>query len=184
MSTYSSLPLASENSSQSGAGARELAWARYGANLRGATLWLCLGLFLTVWTPLRAADEPLVVETTVMKVATNAEGQTTLVDAATAAPGDVLVYRATYRNTGATTLSELIATLPVPPGLVYVEGSAVPAAVAATRDGKTYFNLATEPKPEPISAWRALRWAPRDLSAGGEFTIELSAQVAAPATKS
>lgn len=138
-----------------------------------------MGLFLLSWVPARAADEPLEVITTVQKVVTDDTGRETLVDAPKAEPDETLVYRATYRNVGPTVLHELTATMPVPPGLTYLEGSAAPAAIEATVDGKAFFRLNAEPLPAPTTAWRALRWAPRDLSPGAAFTIELRARVVA-----
>ncbi|MCC6414649.1 MAG: DUF11 domain-containing protein [Opitutaceae bacterium] len=141
--------------------------------------WMIAGLMLALiaGTEVQAADEPLVVETTVLKVTHDADGREVLVEAPKAGPDDVLVYRAIYRNTGAATLGELTAVMPVPPGLEYLEGSAAPAAIEATRDGKTYFRVDAEPLPAPVAQWRALRWAPRDVRPGESFTIELRARV-------
>lgn len=66
-------------------------------------------------------------------------------EAGVAAPGDLLEYRAEYRNTGKTALENVVLTLPLPDRSSFVSGSAQPAAVmASTSDKRTIFRtLAT-----------------------------------------
>jgi uncharacterized repeat protein (TIGR01451 family) len=127
-----------------------------------------------------AASEPLQVTMTVFKVIESAPGNEELLPAEQASPGEVLLYRATYRNVGKSTLREVAAHVPVPPGLAYVDDSARPAAASASGDGRTFFPVGQPPRTTPPSAWRMLRWPARDLSAGADFTVELRARVVLP----
>ncbi|HEX2099735.1 MAG TPA: hypothetical protein VHF69_03670 [Candidatus Synoicihabitans sp.] len=125
------------------------------------------------------ASEQLQVAMTVFKVTEDAFGNEALLPAEEARPGDVLLYRAAYRNSGKSALREVAAHVPVPPGLAYVNDSARPAAEAASIDGRAFFSIAQPPTPTPPPTWRTLRWAARDLAAGADFTVELRARVLA-----
>ena len=128
---------------------------------------------------LRAA-EPLEVVTEVKKIVSDQDGHEAYVEAARANPSEVLIYLATYTNRSAAPLQEIVALMPIPPGLAYLDGSASPGAAEATQDGKRFFSLrpGTAGTP-PITAWRALRWAPRSLAPGEKFVVSLRAKVLA-----
>jgi uncharacterized repeat protein (TIGR01451 family) len=82
---------------------------------------------------------PLDITLTVKKIV-RVHGQERRLDASHAEPGDILEYRAEYKNIGAAPLSALSATLPLPEHTVLVAGSAYPAgAEASTRSAKNRF---------------------------------------------
>jgi uncharacterized repeat protein (TIGR01451 family) len=123
-------------------------------------------------------DSPLAVNLVVLKPTLDADGKEVLVNAAEATPGQILVYRVTYRNNGTSDMKAIVASLPVPAGLAYQEASATPAAAQASVDGKTFFDVAQPPKDTPAATWRVIRWAPHPaLSPGKEFTVEIHARV-------
>lgn len=134
-------------------------------------------------TPAAAADgeSPLEVNLVALKAGPVVDGKETLVPAAEAKPGQTLVYRVTYHNRSAGELKNVAATVPVPAGLAYVGDSAQPAAEQATIDGKTFFPVGSPPKDTTPASWKELRWSPRPLAPGAEFTVELRARVESPA---
>ena len=83
------------------------------------------------------ADGTVRVTLTAQHVTTTA-GHEKLESADKARPGDVIEYRAVYRNDGTTAVRQLMATLPIPVGLEYLASSALPAAAQASLDGRTY----------------------------------------------
>ena len=80
--------------------------------------------------------------------------------AAQVRPGDVIEYRASYRNQGASRVHGVAATLPIPAGTEYVARSASPAAQLASTDGLTF---------APIPLTRRVR-----LADGREVTREIA----------
>lgn len=145
-------------------------------------LWaafLCL-LVVALTVPAASAQQesPLGVNLVVLKPALDAAGKETLINAAEVTPGQILIYRVTYRNNGTSDMKAIVASLPVPVGLAYQEASSKPEAVQASVDGKTFFDIAHPPKDTPASTWRVLRWAPHPvLAPGKEFTVEINARV-------
>lgn len=102
-------------------------------------------------------------------------------DAATAGPGDVVRYRAVYRNQSSGPLRQLAPTLPIPVGTEYVANSAWPLPAEASLDGQTYETLpirrlqrrpdgTEELRAVPASAFRALRWRVGELAPGSAFS--------------
>ena len=116
-----------------------------------------------------------------------------LVPTTRALPGDTIEYQVTYRNGGTTPARQIKAVLPVPAsGMAYLAGSALPAAVEASLDGKTYAPapLTREVVREgrriteavPVSEYRFLRWDLGDLPAGAAVTVKSRMRLAgAPA---
>ena len=125
-----------------------------------------------------SAGSPLDVKLLTLVANAGEDGKETLKPATEAKPGEVLVYQATYRNTGATSLGNVAASVPVPAEFAYIEGSAKPAALEASIDGKTFFPVGQPPKDTTSAAWRVLRWSPRPLAAGASFTTEIRVRVA------
>lgn len=146
----------------------------------GLSLALCLtALFAT--PRVYAAD----LETKLManRVVGTGENEK-LVDAANAAPGEVIRYVASFSNTTARGLSQVVATLPIPGGLELLPATVKPAATEGSLDGKVFVPLKRllGPKAEgglgtQVSAVRALRWEPRDIAAHAEFSVEARAKV-------
>lgn len=122
-------------------------------------------------------ESPLEVNLVVLKPSLSPEGKETLVPSPEAEPGQTLVYRVTYTNRGKSELGEVVASVPVPAGLVFVEDSAKPAPARASVDGKTFFDVAQPPAGVLPAAWKVVRWNPRDLPPGAEFVVEIRARV-------
>ena len=115
------------------------------------------------------------VELTAQRV-TKAQGREALAPADQAKPGDLLEYRALYRNAGTGEARGLAATLPIPRGTLYVKGSAAPQKVEASLDGQTFAPVPLMRKEKaadgrtvlrevPVSEYRALRWPLGTLAA-------------------
>jgi uncharacterized repeat protein (TIGR01451 family) len=128
------------------------------------------------------AAEPVTNTLTVQRVALRADGAESLEAAAAAKPGDLLEYRAEFRNTGSSAARGLQATLPIPPGVTFVAGSARPAGALASTDGTNYAPLpltrrvrhadGTETTERvPLGDYRYLRFAPTDLAANGALSV-------------
>ena len=84
-------------------------------------------------------------------------------------PGDVIEYRAEYRNGGAQPVKQLAATLPVPKGMEYLPRTAAPQSLQASLDGKTFESVPLRRRVRladgrevvrevPASEYRFLRW--------------------------
>lgn len=113
------------------------------------------------------------------------DGRESLVDAASAKPGDVIEYTATYRNAGKAAITGLQATLPIPPQTEFIPGTARPAQVSASLDGRAFAaiplmrTVEREGRrievPVPWREYRALRWSAGEL--GGEKSATFTARV-------
>ena len=120
------------------------------------------------------------------KVVKNAKGVEQLVAAPTVMPGDVIEYKATYKNNSAKPVTGLVANLPIPEGLEYLPKSAKPGATLVTVATKDSV-YAVEPlmrklpdgnvAPVPYVDYRALRWTLGQLPAGGEAAVTARARV-------
>jgi uncharacterized repeat protein (TIGR01451 family) len=115
------------------------------------------------------------VELTAHRV-TMTQGRETLAPADQAKPGELLEYRALYKNSGTSEARGLAATLPIPQGTQYVKGSAAPQKVEASLDGRTFAPIPLMRKEKtadgrtviravPLSEYRALRWPLGTLAA-------------------
>lgn len=143
---------------------------------------------IAAFTALPAAaqkePDPLESRLSAHKIAV-AEGRETRVDAATAKPGDVIEYVATYRNAGKVALKGLQATLPIPRETEFIPGSTTPADAKASIDGRTFADIPLKRKVTrngqqieeqvPYREYRALRWNAGEL--GGEKTMAFTARV-------
>jgi uncharacterized repeat protein (TIGR01451 family) len=145
-------------------------------------------LALALHTQQTFAAEPLTASLEAHKVVL-AEGKEQLVAAAEAKPGDVLEYRATYRNISAKALRAVMATLPVPSsGVEYLPNTAAPAGVEASIDGAQFAPaplkrvvMTPDGRPQqqlvPASEYRFLRWPLGDLPAGASKTVSARVRV-------
>lgn len=135
------------------------------------------------------AAEPLSPTLEAHKVVRSVDGKEQFTAAADAKPGDVLVYRATYKNVSDKPLRNVMATLPVPAtGVEYLADSAAPTAVEASTDG-VQFALAPlkrvvklhDGKPQQqlvaTTEYRFLRWPLGDLPAGASKTVSARMRV-------
>jgi uncharacterized repeat protein (TIGR01451 family) len=133
---------------------------------------------VTPVTPLAAKQaSPLSVELTVKKIILKDEKELRA-DAANAAPGDVLEYRAEYKNIGAVTLSKALLTLPLPDHTTYIDGSAYPAGMTASnRNAIADFKSPPLLQQAPGDAIGALRWATNKLTPGQTVTVSMRVRV-------
>ena len=65
------------------------------------------------------------------KIVRGADGKENYTSADSAKPGDVIEYKAVYRNKGKKAATNLLATIPVPLGTDYLTGSAKPAKLGS-----------------------------------------------------
>jgi uncharacterized repeat protein (TIGR01451 family) len=133
-----------------------------------STLALALAMAALVAASVAHAAGGVTVELTANRV-TKSQGRDVLAPAEQARPGDLLEYRARYKNDGKSEARGLAATLPIPRGTQYVPGTALPRRVEASLDGHTFapvpltrkVRLAdgrTVTREVPVSEYVALRW--------------------------
>jgi uncharacterized repeat protein (TIGR01451 family) len=141
------------------------------------TRLLALTLFLFVGASVAQQAGDVTSTLTVTLIVAGKDGKETRSVADAAKPGDVLEYVAEYRNAGKTSARKLEATLPIPAGTEFLAASAKPGDVRASLDGSKYEAMPLKRKVRradgstveelvPLSEYRFLRWAPRDLAAG------------------
>ena len=133
-----------------------------------STLALALAMAALAAASVAHAAGGVTVELTANRV-TKSQGRDVLAPAEQARPGDLLEYRARYKNDGKAEARGLAATLPIPRGTRYVPGTALPSRVEASLDGHTFapvpltrkVRLAdgrTVTREVPVSEYVALRW--------------------------
>jgi uncharacterized repeat protein (TIGR01451 family) len=142
---------------------------------------LLLWTLLLIGTRTFAADDQVSATLHAFQVITS--GNTVkLVPTTQANPGDVIEYQVTYRNNGTTPARQVLATLPVPEGgMAYLDGTATPAALMASLDGKTFApaplkrefvrNGRRQSETVPTSEYRFLRWDLGELAPGQSVTV-------------
>jgi uncharacterized repeat protein (TIGR01451 family) len=139
--------------------------------------------------PAKPAQGSVAVELTAKRV-TKDQGKEVLVPADEAKPGELIEYRALYRNDGASEAKGLMATLPIPRGTQYVAGSALPRGVEASLDGHTFAAVPlkrTVKTPDgrtvvqevPVNEYRALRWPLGALSSRDQRSVSARVRVEA-----
>ncbi|MDY6948283.1 MAG: hypothetical protein SXG53_21455 [Pseudomonadota bacterium] len=135
------------------------------------------------------AAEPLSATLEAHRVIRAADGKERFSTAAEARPGDVLEYRATYKNVSTQPLRAVMATLPVPSsGVEYLMNSAAPGGAEASTNGAQF-------APPPLkrlvrqsdgkhqqqlvaaAEYRFLRWLLGDLPAGASKTVSARVRV-------
>lgn len=117
---------------------------------------LALGVLLTPAFARASGDVSVIL--TARRI-TVVDGKETKSPAEQARPGDVIEYRAEYRNDGAAPVKQLAATLPVPNGMEYLPRTAAPQTLLASLDGAKF---------EPVPLKRRVR-----LADGREVTREV-----------
>lgn len=138
-------------------------------------------------SPAAPVKGSVAVELTAQRV-TKAQGKEVLVPADQAKPGELLEYRALYRNDGAGDAKGLMATLPIPRGTEYVAGSALPGRVEASLDGRTFAPVPlkrtvktpdgrTVEQDVPVAEYRALRWPLGVLASRAQRTVSARVRV-------
>lgn len=71
-------------------------------------------------------------------VTTDSAGRPAFLPATAAKPGDILEYRATYRNNSGNLIADLKAVLPIPAATALLENTANPRAIEASLTGESY----------------------------------------------
>jgi uncharacterized repeat protein (TIGR01451 family) len=139
--------------------------------------------------PALAADKgDLAVDLKGQKVVKAADGKEKFESAEKARPGEVIEYKAVYRNKGKSPAGDLKATIPVPLGTEYIPGSAKPAAMTASLDGKEYAPVPlknkvtlpsgkTEIRDVPYDEYRFFRWDLKTLEPGKSATVSLRVKI-------
>jgi uncharacterized repeat protein (TIGR01451 family) len=108
------------------------------------------------------------------------DGKEVLGDGSQAKPGDVLEYRAIYKNVSKSPVRNLAATLPVPAAMEYVAQTANPVGAEATTDKKNFAPvplLRANKEPIPTKEYRALRWHVATLAADQSFVVSARMKV-------
>lgn len=158
-----------------------------------ARLLLVAASIASAGPALAAAAEPAVTLSVAKIVVPQPGAAERRVDAAQAQPGDLLEYRAVYRNDTARTLNRAQLTLPVPlagHAVEYVQGSAQPEAFGASRDGLRYAAAPLHVErigadgrvqrvPAPAADYRFLRWDLGDLPPSAVRTVHARVRVLA-----
>jgi uncharacterized repeat protein (TIGR01451 family) len=114
------------------------------------------------------------------------DGKESFEPAGTARPGDTLEYVASYANKGKTGVTNLEATLPVPPNTEIILESIKPAGAKASTGGSSFGDVPLKRKVRdasgaekeqvvPAREYRSLRWYPGALAAGA--TVSFAARV-------
>lgn len=140
-----------------------------------------------VATPSMAAAE--VVATLTAQKVVGAPGKgTTYQPADNASPGDVIEYQAVYTNHGKSPVRNLVPTMPIPAGMEYIPGSAKPAQMMASLDGKKFeavplMRMVTLPNGKqelrevPYEEYRFVRWTTGDMAAGHSTMVSARAKM-------
>ena len=142
---------------------------------------------LAVASPVVARGDVMVTLTADL-IIPKGDGREAATSAATAKPGDVVEYRATYKNLDDAAVRKLDATLPIPVGMEYLARSASPAPALASVDGHEFAPLPLRRRVRladgrevtqevPTSEYRFLRWAIGTLAAHDSRTVRARARV-------
>lgn len=131
-------------------------------------------------------DSPLSIQLSVKKIV-HIKNEERKVDASRAEPGDILEYRAVYKNIGRSGLNALSAILPLPEHTTLVGGSPYPGnPEVSTRSAKEKFlplpisDSTSKASSEAVSSkdgspgfgrYGALRWEISQLAPGESFTV-------------
>lgn len=134
-----------------------------------------------------AAKSAIEVTLVQKKVLAGPKGAERLVDAGTVRPDDVIEYQATYTNTSAKPVTQVVARLPLPAGLAYVPRSARPAEGAALAAQDNQFGpeplmrrlVTGKTEAVPYDEYRNVRWTLGQIPAGRSVTVSARARVEA-----
>ena len=145
--------------------------------------------------PVLAADKGSVaVELTGRKVVKDASGKEKFESAEKAKPGDVIEYRAVYRNKGKGTVTNLKGVIPVPMGTEFIPGSAKPSQITVSLDDKEYAPVPLKRKVTlpsgkkemqdvPYEEYRFIRWDMQTLAPGKGSTVSMRVKLSTEPSK-
>jgi uncharacterized repeat protein (TIGR01451 family) len=145
------------------------------------TLKIYLSMISVVMLLSFAAQAEVKVEMKAERVSIQ-QGKEVVSPANHAAPGDIVQYTATYKNTDKKPATQVIATLPIPAATEYIPGTATPAGAWASTDGANFSPIPLHrmvkngegkmvEQEVPASLYRALRWSLGDLAGGASRTV-------------
>ena len=144
-----------------------------------------LAMTVALAVPVFAAQPGgVVIDLIGQKVVNGADGKEKFESSDKAKPGEVIEYKAVYRNTGKIKATDVLATIPIPLGTEYLSGSAKPAKVMASLDGKEYAPVPLkrevtlpsgkkEMRTVPYEEYRFIRWELKSLDPGKSATVSL-----------
>jgi len=106
-----------------------------------------------------------------------------------AQPNDVIEYIATYKNNTDHGISDLMATLPIPEGTIFLPATTHPKGAQASLDGAEYGDIPLtrrvqlpsgkwEVQNVPYKEYRSLRWNLQSLAAGEDKAVSARVLVA------
>ena len=138
----------------------------------------------TAW----AEKDPVTVVMEAHKVSVDDKGKEHLNPADEAKPADIVEYKATYTNNTDHGISNLLATVPIPAGMVFQDSNYKPSRVMATIDGKAYKAVPLMRKVQladgswkkvkvPLSEYRSLQWKLGKLKAKSEKVVSARMKV-------
>jgi uncharacterized repeat protein (TIGR01451 family) len=144
-----------------------------------------IALLVPSWA---SAQSDVAVSLAASRVSLDADGKESLAAAEKANPGDLIEYRAVYRNPATAPVRQLAATLPIPPGTEFIPGTAQPRGALASLDGRTFEAMPIKRtvrlddgrevvREVPLSEYRYLRWSIGELAAGAERTVRARVRV-------
>jgi uncharacterized repeat protein (TIGR01451 family) len=137
------------------------------------------------------ADEGVAASLAAHRIVRGEDGEERREPAGRAQPGDLLEYVVTCTNHTPGPVTDLRPLLPLPAGATYVGGSASPAEVEASTDGKAFAPapLARRVRspdgvevevPVPLAEYRFLRWSVGRLDPGQSVELRARVRVAGP----
>jgi len=147
-----------------------------------ATLMATVSISAGAQTP-GAIDTKLEAKRVVMK-----DGKEQFEAAATAKPGDIIEYVATYTNKGRGGVTNLEATLPIPANTELIIASITPKGAKASTGGSAYGDIPLKRKvrqpngaevEQEVAAkeYRSLRWYPGVLAGGASVAFTARVRV-------
>ncbi len=166
---------------------------------KGYVAALMLGLFAFAWLPgltppaMAKGEASAVVGTLDQKRIAMVDGKEVKQPGDKVKPGDLIEYQLSYANKGATPVSDLVVTLPIPKGLEYT-GAMNPKANLASRDGVKFEPIPLKRTVKtadgkevvqdlPLAEYRALRWDAGQLQAGKASQFSARARVESASVK-
>lgn len=144
-------------------------------------------ILLPAWS-VTAGDEQIKTELSAFRVVVGQDGKEELLPADRAKPGEVIEYVLICTNKGQGQVSNLQPTLPIPKGTEFLPGTAKPAAVLASLDGKSFAPVPLKrtikgadgkirEEEVPYQEYRFLRWRLDRLEPAKNTTVKARVKV-------
>lgn len=149
---------------------------------RSVMAMVIMALTLSGLPAFGAAQPDVRVTLSAHRISTTATGKESITSGDSAKPGEIIEYRAVYKNVGSAAARKLHGMLPIPAEMEYSADSAVPAGVQASTDGTSYAAIPLKRKVKlangtvtsrtvPPSEYTSLRWNLKDLAPGASVTV-------------